>query len=357
MDISDGTSSREHDDFLIFVECLDPGFTLDNLVVGRVLELIQWHFRFLNLGHYLSIFRLGAPFAHCKDWTGFAELRKDQIAVFVKALKLLAESTAQSKRLDFDLQQKHVIAGLHEVGKVGHGTDVLPELSLWRNSDALICPVHVVSSPLASLNLYLGSWILGLLRDFLSDDVLITEALVVHTEGEELVEVKVVLHEESNVASLELHSLITEDFWVRPNIGIKGTWSVSSPSGVPLKATNANLESVHASAVVPQLLVAILCLVKPIGFVLEADWEATELCVYGDEVGREYWLNHKVELLGEIVHPYLHIRIIFCRLLRWFLFFLLLAKISCSFAVRKIGLISFPYFYSYNSNINSSLYN
>ena len=72
--------------------------------------------------------------------------------------------------------------------------------------------MHVVSSPLASFNLYFGSWILCPLRDFLSYDVLITEALVIHTESEELVKVKVVLHEESNVASLELHSLITEDF-------------------------------------------------------------------------------------------------------------------------------------------------
>ena len=72
--------------------------------------------------------------------------------------------------------------------------------------------MHVVSSPFASLNLYFGSWILRLLRDFLPHDFLITEALVVHTEGKELVEVKVVLHEESNVASLELHSLITENF-------------------------------------------------------------------------------------------------------------------------------------------------
>ena len=71
--------------------------------------------------------------------------------------------------------------------------------------------MHVVSSPLASLNLYFGSWILSPLRDFLSNDVLITEALVVDTESEELVKVKVVLHEESNVACLELHSLITED--------------------------------------------------------------------------------------------------------------------------------------------------
>ena len=311
MDISYGTTGREHNHFLVFVECLDPGFTLDDLVEGRVLKLIQWHFRFLDLGHHLSIFRLGPPFAHCKDWTGFTELRKDQIAVFVKALKLLAESAAQSKGLDFNLQQEHVIAGLHEVGKVGHGTDVLSELGLWRDSDALICPVHVVSSPLAGLNLYFGAWILCPLRYFLSHEVLITEALVVYTESEELVEVKVVLHEESNVASLELHSLITEDFWVRPNIGIKGAWSVRRPSRVPLEATHANLESVHARTVVSQLLVAILCLVKPISFVLEADWETTELCVYGDEVGREYRLNHEVELLGEIVDPYLHIWISF----------------------------------------------
>ena len=116
---------------------------------------------------------------------------------------------------------------MHEVGKVGHGADVLSELGLRCSPNALIRPMHVVSSPLAGLNLYFGSRILGLLRDFLSDDFLITEALVVHTEGEELVEVKVVLHEESNVASLELHSLITEDFRVRPNIGIKRTRSVS----------------------------------------------------------------------------------------------------------------------------------
>ena len=104
MDVGYGTTRREHDHFLIFVERLNPGLTLDDLVEGRVLKLIQCHFRFLDLGHHLSIFRLGPPFAHCKDWTSFTELRKNQIAVFVKALKLLAESAAQSKRLDFDLQ-------------------------------------------------------------------------------------------------------------------------------------------------------------------------------------------------------------------------------------------------------------
>ena len=223
MDVGCGAARWEHNHFVIFVERLYPGLTLDDLVEGRVLKLIQCHLRLLDLGHHLAIFGLGPPFAHCKDWTGFAELREDQIAVFVEALQLLAESTAQSKRLNFDLQQKHVIAGLHEVGKVGHGADVLSELGLRCSPNALICPMHVVSSALAGLNLYFGSRILGLLRDFLPHDVLVTEALVVHTEGEELVEVEVVLHEEPNVAGLELHSLITEDFRVRPNIGVEGT--------------------------------------------------------------------------------------------------------------------------------------
>ena len=41
VDVGYGATRREHNHFLIFVECLDPGFTLDDLVEGRVLELIQ----------------------------------------------------------------------------------------------------------------------------------------------------------------------------------------------------------------------------------------------------------------------------------------------------------------------------
>ena len=49
------------------------------------------------------------------------------------------------------------------------------------------------------------------MRYFFPDKLLITKSLVVHALTEELVKVEVVLHEELNVARLELAGLVAQD--------------------------------------------------------------------------------------------------------------------------------------------------
>lgn len=122
------------------------------------------------------------------------------------------------------------------------------------------------------------------MRDFFPDETLVTESLIVDSKVEELVEVEVVFHQKSDITRLELHHVVAEDLRVGPHVHVEGSRSVSLPSLVPLEAAYTDLEGVHAIAIVPQLLVAIFCLVKAVGLVLESDGKATKLCVHADEI-------------------------------------------------------------------------
>ena len=126
--------------------------------------------------------------------------------------------------------------------------------------------------------------------------------MVVHSEVEELVEVKVVLHQEANVARLELHRRVTQDLRVGPHIDVEGTRRVGLASLVPFEAADANLKSIHASAIVLELLVAVLCLIKAVSLVLEADGKATKFRVDRDEVCGKNRLNDEVKAAREVVN-------------------------------------------------------
>ena len=102
------------------------------------------------------------------------------------------------------------------------------------------------------------------LRNFFANEICIAQSLVVDPHAEEFVEVKVVLHEKANVATLELTSLIAKDVRLWPHVSIKGPRGVGGAPGVPFEAANTDLESVHAHAVVLQLLVTILRLVESV---------------------------------------------------------------------------------------------
>ena len=117
-------------------------------------------------------------------------------------------------------------------------------------ANALVGPVDVVARALAGADRYNGGWILGSLRNFLSDHLLVTQSLVIDSKAEKLVEVEVVLHQEANVARFELHRLISKDFGVRPDVGIERSRSVCGAFGVPLEACDADLKSVHPAAIV-----------------------------------------------------------------------------------------------------------
>ena len=94
---------------------------------------------------------------------------------------------------------------------------------------------------------------------------------------------------------------------MRPHVDVERARAVGGAAGIPFKSAHADLEGIHATAVVLQLLVAIFSLIKAVRFVLEAHGEATELGVDRNEVSRQNRLNHEVESLGEVVHQNFHL--------------------------------------------------
>ena len=69
-----------------------------------------------------------------------------------------------------------------------------------------------------------------------------------------------------------------------PHVDVEGASHVGPPTLVPLVGAEADLEGVHSLAVVLQLLVSILGLIKSIGLVFKANVEAREFRVKCDEV-------------------------------------------------------------------------
>ena len=112
-----------------------------------------------------------------------------------------------------------------------------------------------------------------MLLDSLVNQLAVTKSLVVDSLGEELVEVEVVLDEEADVAGFELEGFVAQYFRVGEDIHIEGARNVAILLLVPLEGADANLKSVHARAVVLQLLIAVLDLVKGVHLVVVVNVE------------------------------------------------------------------------------------
>lgn len=135
--------------------------------------------RFLDLGLNLTVLGLGAPFSNWEGWAGLAKLREDEVTLFVEALQLLTQSSPKCEGLDVDFKQKHVIACLNELRKIGYRANILLQSSLGRAADALAGSAFVVASSFTG-----NCWdncrgIFGSLRNFLSDKILVAQALII----------------------------------------------------------------------------------------------------------------------------------------------------------------------------------
>ena len=149
-EVSFGTRSirREHNHLFVLKDGFHPFLTLDYFVKRRIFDLVKCKFGLLNLRQGLPLLQLGSPLAHCKDRIRLAELRENQIAIFVKTLKFLTESASQGKRFDVDFKQKHFFACLHQLSEVGYVTNVLLQFLLGCGANALVCPMNTVTHPL-----------------------------------------------------------------------------------------------------------------------------------------------------------------------------------------------------------------
>ena len=90
--------------------------------------------------------------------------------------------------------------------------------------------------------------ILKPLLTLLAHKVFVAQALIVDPMAKELVEVKVMLHQKSDVACFELHRLVSKNFRVWPDVDIEGSRGVARARGIPLECSNTNLERVHPTA-------------------------------------------------------------------------------------------------------------
>ena len=69
---------------------------------------------------------------------------------------------------------------------------------------------------------------------------------------------------------------------------------------VKFEAANADLKSIHALAIVAQLLVAVLDLVECVNLIFETDRESGELGVERDKICSFDRANHEFESLTEV---------------------------------------------------------
>lgn len=98
---------------------------------------------------------------------------------------------------------------------------------------------------------------------------------------------------ELNVACFELQNAVSQDFRVLKNVEVERSHHVGVLAWVPLKSDDSKLESIHAQAIVRQLLVAVFNLVKPVYLILEPHVEPWELGIDTDEVCSSDWLENK----------------------------------------------------------------
>ena len=116
-------------------------------------------------------------------------------------MELFRKLLLQGERLDLNLEQeRHVRRVLNQLRKVSNRANVLPQHHLRALSDTLVCTINIIAHALINLQRNWSWRVPHSLCDFLSNELLVTQALVVDSVGKQLVEVKVVLDEKPDVA-------------------------------------------------------------------------------------------------------------------------------------------------------------
>jgi hypothetical protein len=103
------------------------------------------------------------------------------------------------------------------------------------------------------------------------DDLFVTKSLIADSLSEQLVEIKLVLHQEVDAAGVELHYLFVHDRRVWENVKVEGPHYVFVLFGIPLKCCDTKLKGIHPLAVVLDLLVFVLNRVIVMLLVIKSD--------------------------------------------------------------------------------------
>ena len=103
------------------------------------------------------------------------------------------------------------------------------------------------------------------------NDLFVTKSLIADSLCEQLVEVKLVLHQEVDAAGVELHYLLIHDRRVWKHIKVEGPHDVLVLFVIPLKCCDTKLEGIHSLAVVLDLLVFVLNCIIVMLLVIKSD--------------------------------------------------------------------------------------
>lgn len=96
----------------------------------------------------------------------------------------------------------------------------------------------------------------------------ITKPLVIDAKFEQFIKIEIILHQEINVARIELHISLFHDCARWKHIEIKCSSDITRSTMVPFKSGNSYLERVHSGTTVLDLLILVLDSIIVISFVI-----------------------------------------------------------------------------------------
>ena len=180
---------------IIFVkDCHPVPASLEDLVKGRVSDCTLFNFDFVVV---VCLLFFGNPFADGKLRRGGTEITRNDVSVPVHEVQVLSKFSAQGVRLDGEVNRHGLVTLLGQFNEVGNFAHVVFEGLLTGGADRRVAAVRVV------IDLVVGAQIqnckVSLHLNFVVHSLLVTQSLVVHTLGEQLVEVKVVFRQKLDV--------------------------------------------------------------------------------------------------------------------------------------------------------------
>ena len=90
---------------------------------------------------------------------------------------------------------------------------------------------------------------------FLFNNLPVAKSLIAYAIFEQLVKIKIVLHQKVDIAAIKLHRFFAHHCTGWPNIKVKWSTHINTTSLIPLKCTNTKLKSIHSGATMFEFLI------------------------------------------------------------------------------------------------------
>lgn len=222
---------------------------------------------------FLNFFFLPPLFDGEYVWAFFVLCKNDPLST-IQIIKLPCQLFFESEWLNVQLENFGLVwfffGKLNEILNFFH-------VCIYRLN--ALCPeMRVGSSELRKLE--------KLSANSLLNHIFINYPLERNSTLEQFIEVKVVLHQEIYVRTLELNVFRVHNRGRRKYIKIEGSHYVCSLLYVPLKCCYSPLEGVHALASMLYFLVLVLCRVIPVLLVIEPNAQSWKLGINRNKIGR-----------------------------------------------------------------------